>query len=281
VIADQHLIQTAQLAGVSPAGAEGSSLVADPPALRWPTATSARPNWPNEKTRTYVIFCALNDIIEAHRTTTDAARKSFVNLLDSSAICSGVDTAFNVCFKPLTFGSTEGAHRQLPAAARAIEGELSPETLFEAIEDLPVEAPQSKAFTTLSDLRRWLHLSVAEAATLVGFGRTTPSSWLRAGHEPQPARARRLYQAHAIVSALVRRIGQEETLRWFLGGSPSPSELITQGDIEAAADSAEEILIGRQARRGPAAGALLEENVEPPSGGLRPSVRRRNRRKAS
>ncbi len=88
-----------------------------------------------------------------------------------------------------------------------------------------VPVPRSRAYRAFTELTAWLGMTQEETATLLGIGRTTPLAWRR-GHEPQPARARRLFQTHALVKTLVRRLGTDEARRWLGRGTPSPLELL-------------------------------------------------------
>ena len=101
----------------------------------------------------------------------------------------------------------------------------------------------SGAYRTFAELAGWLGMTQAQTAALLGIGRTTPLAWRR-GHEPRPRRARRLYQTHALVNTLVRRVGLGETRLWLERGSPSPLELIGAGDVTAADDRAQELIFG-------------------------------------
>lgn len=105
------------------------------------------------------------------------------------------------------------------------------------------EAVGSRAYRTFTQLAGWLGMTQHETARLLGIGRTTPLAWRR-GHEPRPSRARRLYQTHALVNTLVRRLGQEETRLWLVRGNPSPLALIAAGDVTRADDRAEELIFG-------------------------------------
>lgn len=106
------------------------------------------------------------------------------------------------------------------------------------------ELGKTRAYRTFVELADWLGLTQAQTADLLGMGRTTPLAWNREGHEPQPARARRLYQAHALVSTLLRRLGSEEMHRWMEAGNPSPLDLIAEGDVTGADDLADELIFG-------------------------------------
>ncbi len=101
--------------------------------------------------------------------------------------------------------------------------------------------PQSRAYRAFTELTAWLGMTQEETAALLGIGRTTPLAWRR-GHEPQPARARRLFQTHALVKTLVRRLGTDEARRWLGRETPSPLELIRSGNVAAADDRAEAVI---------------------------------------
>jgi DNA-binding XRE family transcriptional regulator len=161
----------------------------------------------------------------------------------------------------------------------AVEGELSLAELLSEVSTPPqarTTVPRSKAFRAFTELRRWLRLTATEAADLIGVKRTTPNAWQREGREPRPASARRLYQLHSIVSSLVRKLGENEAIRWLETGDPSPREQLLRGELGVVARSAEALVIGRQPLPGPPPGALIEdpERVGVPSV---PRIRRRRR----
>jgi transcriptional regulator with XRE-family HTH domain len=106
------------------------------------------------------------------------------------------------------------------------------------------EPQETRAYRTFAELADSLGMTQEETARLLGMGRTTPLAWRRSGHEPQPARARRLYQTHALVSTLERRLGREEMRRWMGAGDPSPLALIADGDVTGADDLAEGLIFG-------------------------------------
>ena len=108
----------------------------------------------------------------------------------------------------------------------------------------------SRAYRTFTELAGWLGMTQEETARLLGIGRTTPLAWRR-GHEPRPARARRLYQTHALVKTLVRRLGTVETRTWLARGTPPPLELIAAGDVVQADDRAEALVFGAPTRPAP------------------------------
>ena len=139
----------------------------------------------------------------------------------------------------------------------------------------PTKAIQSsRAFDAFTDLRTWLHLTVPEAADLVGVGRTTPiTSWLAKGHEPRAKKARRLYQLHSLIGAMVRRYGEDGAYTTLHAGSPPLADLMSQPDLRELSDAVERLAIAHHPR-GPSPGADLAPAEEAiavrPGGEFRP-----------
>jgi hypothetical protein len=152
---------------------------------------------------------------------------------------------------------------------------------FTGIEPRPEpELAEPQAYRTFVELADWLGMTQEKTANLLGMGRTTPLAWQREGHEPQPARARRLYQTHALVSTLMRRLGCEEMRRWLEAGEPSPVALIAQGDVTGADDLADELIFGTAPSR-ERLGAWVEEttDTDPPAAQSMQGQPRRLRRR--
>jgi hypothetical protein len=151
----------------------------------------------------------------------------------------------------------------------------------ELVRELGPNVRKTRAYRTFVELADWLGLTQAQTAELLGMGRTTPLAWEREGHEPQPARARRLYQTHALVSTLVRRLGREDTRRWLEAGDPSPLALIGKGDVTRADDLADELIFGTYPSP-ERLGGWAEEgtDTDPPAANLKEAPPRRVRRRA-
>lgn len=136
---------------------------------------------------------------------------------------------------------------------------------------------RSRSYGQFVELASWLDMSRGETADLLGIGRTTPSAWERDGREPRPRRARRLYQTHALVGALIECHGTAETRRWLITGRPAPLKLIADGRLDLAEDRAQKLIYGAPAG---AAGPIdvarppAPEQV-PPVSAVRPVARRR------
>lgn len=144
--------------------------------------------------------------------------------------------------------------------------ETSPEFVLEVGPERVVEtepdAGTTRAYRAFVELADWLGLTQAQTADVLGMGRTTPLAWKREGHEPQPARARRLYQTHALVSTLLRRLGREEMRRWMESGNPSPLNLIAEGDVTGADDLADELIFGTAPSRERRMSAWVDEPID-------------------
>jgi DNA-binding transcriptional regulator YiaG len=157
--------------------------------------------------------------------------------------------------------------------------EQGPRRQLVAVEAKSPQRPTSIAFTMFDELREWLNLTTDETARLVGVGRTTPLAWEREGREPRPAHARRLYQVHSIVSALVARVGVPAAVEWLERGEPSPRHRLEQGEITSVAREAERILLQRERRSElPARDELVVEDEDAPVAAVVPLRRGRRRR---
>jgi hypothetical protein len=92
--------------------------------------------------------------------------------------------------------------------------------------------PPARAWKTFEELSRWIGIGKVRTAKVLGISRGTTNAW-KAGREPQPGNARRLYRTHTIVKTLVRRLGLEETRIWLETGTPSPLDLLSAADLGA------------------------------------------------
>lgn len=174
--------------------------------------------------------------------------------------------------KTLSFGRT-GTDAPLRYETRLIGWE----TDYEPFASLAPVTPEvgSKAFAAFTELREWLNMSVAEAAELLGVGRTTPiTSWVRQGHDPRPRIARRLYELHATVGSVIDKLGEQGAAWWLVQGSPSPADLMVKSDLSEFTDAVERLAITSRKRVGPPAGSDIapREGVMPvaPGGRRRP-----------
>jgi hypothetical protein len=130
------------------------------------------------------------------------------------------------------------------------------DTELKSLVTAPRVQPPSPAYQAFTQLRTWLRLSVKETAQLVGVGRTTPTtSWHRQGHPPRPAQARRLYQLHALVNAVVRQLGEHDAFEWLNTGTPPPFSLMWEKDLAPIADAIERLTVRHKPRRTPLPGS--------------------------
>lgn len=139
---------------------------------------------------------------------------------------------------------------------------------------------EPSAYAAFKDLGRWLQAHDDEVADAVGVGRTTPYAWNRDGHEPRAATVRRLYEYHAVLSSLSRRLGSEEFRRWLFTGDPSRRERLLAGDLESLDQEVNDILFRRIDTGVDMAWAPEDREAAKPAAAsdtLRPSTRRPRR----
>ncbi|HEV2769289.1 MAG TPA: hypothetical protein VGV40_03805 [Solirubrobacteraceae bacterium] len=102
------------------------------------------------------------------------------------------------------------------------------------------------AFHAFKDLGKWLDADDGEVAQMVGFGRTTPYSWKRSGAEPRVGTVQRLYEYHATLDSLHRRLGDDGLRRWLHLGAPSTRrETLLAGRLEELEHEVHELLFRR------------------------------------
>lgn len=119
-----------------------------------------------------------------------------------------------------------------------------------AVVDPPdVTEHSSPAFNAFKELVGWLQATDADVAAMVGVGRTTPYSWKREGREPRRENVRRLFAAHTVVAALVRRLGEDDATQWLVYDDPSRRERILAGDLASIQAQARDLLFPRRRRR--------------------------------
>jgi hypothetical protein len=110
------------------------------------------------------------------------------------------------------------------------------ESLSEAIRVRALESSHeatqapSRAYRTFEELAEMLGQTTAETAKLLDLSRGTVYAW-KAGREPQPRNARRLYRTNTLMRTLTRRLGHDGVLHWLVTGDPTPLELLARGDF--------------------------------------------------
>jgi hypothetical protein len=142
-------------------------------------------------------------------------------------------------------------------------------------------ASDPPAYEAFKALGRWLNADDAAIADMVGVGRTTPYTWRRDGREPRAATSQRIYEYHATLDALRRRLGIGGLRRWLHEGVTPRRDLLLAGDLERLERDVHEILFRfAPARRGDLAAApedTAPAGVAPAGRSLRPSGRRPRR----
>lgn len=124
------------------------------------------------------------------------------------------------------------------------------EKVVRLLEDAPaVAAPP--AYQAFKDLARWLEAEDGEVAKAVGIGRTTPYSWKRDGREPRADTVRRLYEYHATLLALHRRLGESGFRAWTFASRRGHREALLAGNLAAVERDVDTVLFGRATDRLP------------------------------
>lgn len=149
---------------------------------------------------------------------------------------------------------------------------------------VPVDpaASDPPAYEAFKALGRWLNADDAAIADMVGVGRTTPYTWKRDGREPRAATSQQIYEYHATLDALRRRLGIGGLRRWLHEGvTPRRDELLTTGDLKRLERDVHEVLFRRAPEQRVDLAAVPEDTAAAgtASGGrsLRPSGRRPRR----
>ena len=176
------------------------------------------------------------------------AQKSMMRNATATAI-------FSAAVEPMTGLVAVPRHREIGAGA--VGGG--------AIGALVEAEPHSDAYRAFKELAAWLLLDDGDLAVVIGVGRTTPYTWERERREPRAETARRLFQMHGTVAALVDQLGEPAATRWLAAGSPSPASLLRRGEVAEVNRLAHDLLF-RPATRRPAPGGFVadeEADVSP------------------
>jgi hypothetical protein len=114
---------------------------------------------------------------------------------------------------------------------------------------LPVDQEPSgdpPAYAAFKALGRWLDADDAAIADMVGVGRTTPYTWKRDGREPRAATTQHIYEHHATLDALRRRLGIGGLRRWLHEGASPRREALLAGDLERLEGDVHAVLFRRE-----------------------------------
>jgi hypothetical protein len=146
------------------------------------------------------------------------------------------------------------------------------------VDPVSTDPPAYEAFKALG---RWLNADDAAIADMVGVGRTTPYTRKRDGREPRAATSQRIYEYHATLDAVRRRLGIGGLRRWLHEGVTSRRDLLLAGDLERLERDVHAVLFRRAPDQRVDLAAAPEDTAQAAAalGGrpLRPSGRRPRR----
>lgn len=134
------------------------------------------------------------------------------------------------------------------------------------------------AYRAFKDLARWLDAEDTQVADMVGIGRTTPYTWVREGREPRPATSQGIYEHHATLDSLQRRLGSDGFRRWLHAGIPSRREIILSGALRRLEPDVHDLLFRLPADRRVDLSAAPEDTTQAPTSSTGPTVRPSGRR---
>jgi len=162
---------------------------------------------------------------------------------------------FSAAVEPMTGLVAVPRHRIIGAGA-------VDSSAIAAIGAIAEPKPHSSAYLAFKELASWLLLDDEDLAAAIGVGRTTPYTWEREQREPRAETARRLYQVHGTVAALVDQLGEPAATRWLAAGSPSPASLLRRGEVAEVNRLAHDLLFRPAARRPAPGGFAVEEEAD-------------------
>lgn len=141
---------------------------------------------------------------------------------------------------------TTGATDDLPLASMTVKTGAVPDSLADSVAtsrplgrlirtpnvvtvSSPAEATSmpSRAETAYKELKAWLHLTHDEMLAATGVHKSTAWYWRHTAARSRTQK--RLLQTHGLIQALIRRIGQDRTIRWLEAGEPSGMSLLLEG----------------------------------------------------
>jgi len=122
-----------------------------------------------------------------------------------------------------------------------------PQPASATIAQEPTHAPP--AYDAFKDLGRWLDADDGAIAKMVGVGRTTPYTWKRDCREPRAATVRRIYEYHATIDSLRRRLATSDFRRWLNEGVSSRRDRLLSGELESLEMDVHAVLFRREPNR--------------------------------
>jgi hypothetical protein len=106
---------------------------------------------------------------------------------------------------------------------------------------LPV-LPAADALRAADDLRTWLGATYDDLQAITGIAKNTIHYWRRTGASPRSSTVRRLWRAHALIKALISRLGKDAAITWLRTGPGSPLGALLSGDLEGAEAAVHQVL---------------------------------------
>ena len=156
--------------------------------------------------------------------------------------------ALGGCYAELSKQWSESIQRALPEIVELVghwaiaEGERP-------VRGVTVEAPDKRgqgdptgifeeprvptALEAADAVKAFFNLRLDELTRVTGVKRTTYLDWRRNERAPRPSSVQRLMDVYGLTYSLVRGLGAQGAIVWFRSGSPTPLDMLADGDTKA------------------------------------------------
>jgi hypothetical protein len=146
----------------------------------------------------------------------------------------------------------EPQRREPVAEAREKRVPVDPTRIFrESRVPTPLEAADA--------VKAFFNLRLDELTRVTGVKRTTYLDWRRNQRTPRPSSVQRLMDVYGLTYSLVRGMGAQDATIWFRSGSPTPLDMLADGDAKAVERLARRALPSAVPERG-SIGAFVAED---------------------
>lgn len=98
---------------------------------------------------------------------------------------------------------------------------------------IEVKPSEPRAYLAFKDLVDWLEAPEEDVASSVGVELYVIRSWVYEKREPRAQTARKIYQIHASLSAVLQKLGRVKMKQFLFETTPSPRLAILSGDATA------------------------------------------------
>lgn len=169
--------------------------------------------------------------------------------------------------------------RLVKALETGLDVSITPSSTPVPVSVVAPAAAQMSAVGALDAIRTELGVTLDEIARMTGIGRTTLHYWRRTGADPRPSTVGPLWRLHALGRALAGSLGRDRALGWLRSGSPSPLDLLMNGDFAAVEDLASPWLFSQPSLRYRGPSLAVDEEPEPPVEGTAAESARHSRRR--